>query len=357
MSENNIVITGVGMVSAIGNDWEQSCAAHRAGVNQFLAYEDFCPENEEMDFNEPEPLVAARAALIGTQMEELRAPRLIVPALQDLINNSDMTREMFDSTIVLTAVSPGVGAGREEKLLKAYRQEIRKLSLNCSAKRKMIRAGNTAFAEMLMAAKRLLESGQCEACILLAVDSLNSFETLKHLDQIERIKSKKSPNGLIPGESAVAIFVETEAHALARNAVVKATVSAIAGAVELNTSTSDKPSSGLGLSNAVRQACQQAGELKPKWLACDLNGETYRAYEWGMTQVKTNDILSGLSVVWHPADCFGDVGAATGGLLIALVLKAFELEYAPAKECLVLCSDDEGKRAAIVVSANSSRGS
>lgn len=357
MSENNMVITGVGMVSAIGNDWEQSCAAHRAGVNQFLAYEDFYPENEEMDFSEPEPLIAARSAMIGSQMQELRAPKLIVPALQDLISNSDMSREMFDSTIVLTVVSPGVSAEHEQKLLEAYRQEILKLSLNCSAKRKMVRARNTGFAEMLMAARKLLESGQCEACILLAVDSLNSFETLKHLDKIERIKSKKSPNGLIPGESAVAIFVETEAHALARNAVVKATVSAIAGAVEQNTSTSDKPSSGLGLSNAVRQACQQAGELKPQWLACDLNGETYRAYEWGMTQVKANDVLSGLSAVWHPADCFGDVGAATGGLLIALVVKAFEAGYAPAKDCLILCSDDEGKRAAMVVSANSSGGS
>lgn len=356
MSENNIVISGVGMVSAIGNDWEQSCAAHRAGVNQFLAYEDFYPENEEMDFSEPEPLTAARSPLIGSQMEELRAPRLIVPALQDLISNSGISREMFDSTIVLTAVSPGVSAEHEKRLFEAYRQEILKLSLNCAAKRKMIKAGNTGFAEMLIAAKNLLESGQCESCILLAVDSLNSFETLKGLDEMERIKGKKNPSGLIPGESAVAIIVETQAHALARNAVILATVSAIAGTMEQNTISSDRPSSGLGLSNAIRQACQQAGELKPRWIVCDLNGETYRAYEWGMTQVKANDVLSGLASVWHPADCFGDVGAATGGLLIGLVIKAFEKEYAPANDCLIWCSDDEGKRAAMVVSAVSSRG-
>lgn len=357
MSESDIVISGVGMVSAIGNDWAQSSAAHRAGINQFLEYEDFYPENEEMDFSEAEPLTAARSPLIGFQMEELRAPKLIVPALQDLISDSGISRETFDSTTVLTAVSPGESAEHEERLLGAYKREILKLSINCTAKRKMVKTKHTGFAEILIAAKTMLESGECEACILLAVDSLNSFETLEALDKVERIKGKKNPVGLIPGESAVAMMVETQAHALARNADVKATVLAVAGTMEQNTLTSDKPSSGLGLSNAIRQACQQAGDLKPQWLAIDLNGETYRGYEWGMTQVKANDVLSGLSTVWHPADCFGDVRTATGGLLTGLVLKAFEKGYAPANDCLICCSDDEGKRAAMVVSANSSRGS
>jgi len=351
MSENNIVITGVGMVSSIGNDWEQSCAAHRAGINQFLEYEDFYPENEEMVTDELQPLIAARSSSIGVQMEELRAPKLMVPALQDLISNSNIPREMFDSTIFLTAVSPGESAKHEKRLLSAYKQELLKLSVNCSAKRKLIKTNHTGFIELVSAASMLLASGECQACILLAVDSLNSFETLEALDGKERIKSKKSPSGLIPGESAVAVIVETQAHALAREAEIMATVSATAKTTEQNILSSDRPSSGLGLSTAIRQVCEQANEFRPSWVVCDLNGETYRAYEWGMTQVKANDVLSNMSVLWHPADCFGDVGAATGGLLTALVVKAFEKQYAPANDCLIWCSDDNGKRATLVISA------
>jgi 3-oxoacyl-[acyl-carrier-protein] synthase-1 len=64
---------------------------------------------------------------------------------------------------------------------------------------------------------------------------------------------------------------------------------------------------------------------------------------------RLNSYLSDLELVSHPADCYGDIGAATGGMLIAHAVKAFERNYNIAEEALLWASSDDGLRTALCI--------
>ena len=85
------------------------------------------------------------------------------------------------------------------------------------------------------------------------------------------------------------------------------------------------------------------------WVACDLNGESERGREWGLCQVRLGARARELGALWHPADCWGEVGAATGALLAGLVCRAFERGYAPADRCVVWTGSDDGARTAVAL--------
>jgi 3-oxoacyl-[acyl-carrier-protein] synthase-1 len=66
--------------------------------------------------------------------------------------------------------------------------------------------------------------------------------------------------------------------------------------------------------------------------------------------VRNRALFDATHVVQHPADCFGDTGAACGPLMVGLAAGAMKhgRQRGPA---LVYASSDRGLRAAVVVSA------
>jgi 3-oxoacyl-[acyl-carrier-protein] synthase-1 len=67
--------------------------------------------------------------------------------------------------------------------------------------------------------------------------------------------------------------------------------------------------------------------------------------------VRLHDQLGGVKHLLHPADCLGDVGAATGGVLLGLAARAFERGYALASRALLFVASDDGARAALTIAA------
>jgi 3-oxoacyl-[acyl-carrier-protein] synthase I len=78
---------------------------------------------------------------------------------------------------------------------------------------------------------------------------------------------------------------------------------------------------------------------------CDLNGESYRAFEWGVVAARLGD-RGALERLVHPAVCLGDIGAATFGVLTTAVAAAFRRGYAAADEAIIWTSSDGPARAA-----------
>ena len=54
-----------------------------------------------------------------------------------------------------------------------------------------------------------------------------------------------------------------------------------------------------------------------------MNGETFRAADWGAASARLGARVSAELSMIHPADVIGDVGVASGGLLIAVAAEAF----------------------------------
>jgi uncharacterized protein (TIGR02270 family) len=81
-----------------------------------------------------------------------------------------------------------------------------------------------------------------------------------------------------------------------------------------------------------------------------MNGESYRAREWGFTELRVLRNPHPRLEVFHPADCLGDVGAASGTLLIGLAAMALS-ENPSRHNFLVFASSESGERGAVILSA------
>jgi 3-oxoacyl-[acyl-carrier-protein] synthase-1 len=112
---------------------------------------------------------------------------------------------------------------------------------------------------------------------------------------------------------------------------------------------SEEPYRGDGLAAAFTAALEAAGELPP--IGCvysSFNGERYWAKEFGVAMLRNRDAFDPAHQMEHPAECFGDLGAAHGAVLLAMACLGLHKGYrrSPA---LVYSSSDLGRRAAIVL--------
>ena len=226
------------------------------------------------------------------------------------------------------------------------------LTENCHTKEttaQPARYGHTAVFELLSEAQRIMAEGEADAVILLAVDSYFAAERLEVLDEAWRLRSARNVDGFTPGEAAAALFLEPLA---ARKRKAQAVLGPVAIAEEANLITSDKQSTGGALTTAVRRALAGSSTTGPcSWVLCDMNGESYRAYEWGLAMARVPARLGSVAKLSHPAECLGDVGAATGGVLLGVAATGFVRGYAPGGEALLWAASDGPTRAALRVEA------
>ena len=56
--------------------------------------------------------------------------------------------------------------------------------------------------------------------------------------------------------------------------------------------------------------------------------------------------------IWHPAECIGEAGAATGFACLAAIRAAHAKGYAPGPRALLHLANDSGARAALTTSVS-----
>jgi len=171
-------------------------------------------------------------------------------------------------------------------------------------------------------------------------------ERLARLEEEYRLRTTYNPHGLIPGEGAAFVVIEAESSDRSQHAWAR--IGSVGIGMESNPITSDAPCLSEGLSTAIREATQDYCEPQRSILGvlCDLNGEPYRANEWSLARSRT---LRWASVIdlWHPAECLGDVGAATGGVLLAVGATALQKGYSAGPELLLWAGSDSGTRCSV----------
>ncbi len=355
MAETPIAITGLGMISPNGGNMLQTCASVRAGIGRFQEFEEYFCEPEELDWGDSELYVGAKAPRIESAEYEKRVEALLLEAIQDLIRNTKMHRGTLADAGIGVALPPDSRAGIPADFLKKrIARLLVKVSQSGAGGVDLFPSGQSGFFEAIVNASALLRQGRCSVCIVAGADSFHDDRILAWLDKEERLKSTRNKDGFIPGEAAAAVLLETKANAKKRGAKILAVLGGIGIGLESNALSSDKPSSGRGLADAVKKAIlMEKDPLEIGWVACDLNGESYKAKEWALCQVALPANFRTLKHVWHPADTMGDVGAASGAILVSLAARAFEREYAPEDKCLIFGCADGGARAALILKRDS----
>jgi len=84
-------------------------------------------------------------------------------------------------------------------------------------------------------------------------------------------------------------------------------------------------------------------------ILCDMNGERYRGNEYGFAAIRNPTLFRNAADFETPADCWGDIGAASGPLFVCLAAEAEARNYSKGLQTLVWASSEQGLRAAALL--------
>ena len=102
----------------------------------------------------------------------------------------------------------------------------------------------------------------------------------------------------------------------------------------------------------LRQRMQPAPQGPIATTFAGFNGENFDAKLWGVARLRHNDLFSPATLIEHPADKYGDAGAATGAILVALAAHALSTGTRPGPALVWAASDRELRGCAVVSCPN-----
>ncbi|WP_438031812.1 beta-ketoacyl synthase N-terminal-like domain-containing protein [Sorangium sp. So ce204] len=342
------VILGFGGCTASAPSAVGSCAAARASVSHFslcehapvagrhaftIAAAPYLPPWRPAD--EP-PVTVRLAALAARALDEVAAglpvaPRAAVPVL-------------------LGVPSPRPGLPDDAVAAVSARVAAALAARGVSAAVEPFPLDHAAGLAALAHAVQRIEAGAAEVCLVGGVDSYLAASTLAWLHEREQLKSERNRWGLVAGEGAGFCVVASRALAEQRVIAPAAAVLAAATAREEVAPRAETPSLGAGLTAALRAALAPLGERAVVDEAvCDLNGERWRGDEAGFSIPRVARRLAEPGRITAPALAWGDVGAASGPLYLALSAHAAARGAARGPRALVWTSADGGARSAALL--------
>lgn len=176
-------------------------------------------------------------------------------------------------------------------------------------------------------------------------DSYLDSQILAPLIADQRLLAPGGSDSFVPGEGASFLLLthKPEFARVENGCIIGLHPPGIA--IETGHLYSDDSYRGEGLDLAFKKALGHHRNIRS--IYSSMNGENYWAKELGVAQIRNHGAFSEDLNVLHPADCVGDLGAATATALICLA--AEDLLTGNAQAHLVYSSSDRGNRAAIVV--------
>ncbi|NTF34806.1 hypothetical protein [Rhizobium skierniewicense] len=203
---------------------------------------------------------------------------------------------------------------------------------------------------------RSVGDGEHPAVMLIAADSHIHPDLLDRLAVEKRIRSKLQPHGMVPGEAAAALVIGNARHM--NDVKPMGFMTGIKSNREDENLRNPVGLIGKALAEDFRFTTKT---LAPNRLMVDLNGERYRAEEFGYAVASSSPALADLAANPEtPAFLFGDMGAATGLFLAALALgprpafaAAFRQSGGPDRTLISTSSYHTGRRAVAVIERTS----
>ncbi|GBC62134.1 3-oxoacyl-[acyl-carrier-protein] synthase-1 [Desulfonema ishimotonii] len=343
LTGDRVCIIGVGALTSVGLHAASTAAAVRAGISGFA-------EHPYMINREGEPYVLAMVPGIDPYITGTRRyTGLAIPAMAEALLVLDTLK--LGSNIPIIIGLPEKRPGLPDDLPAALSESTKKM-IGKKFSTKEIRTLSKGHSAGLMALKsgsKLIAGKACEFCVVGGVDSYTDPDTLDWTEDNGQLHNPSNAWGFIPGEAAGFCVICSGETADKYRLPVKAELAAISTAVENNKIKTETVCIGQGLTQVVRNAVE-ALQNRPKidQVICDQNGEAYRADEFGFMLARLSESFKDPSDYMAPADCWGDVGAASGPLFINLITSAAEKRYAKGPCTLLWTSSEDGERAAAI---------
>lgn len=359
----DLAITGVGAATPVGLSAAATCAALRAGVARLGEVHTFLVEGELVgnesavggrvptEWYTGGPSITEWPGHERFSMGEPPAPEQIVasgPArLEELAVPA--AREAWADAGLTDGEAWGLWLGLDETDAEQTPLGAVAAALGASAPAvsEAVAAGRGSALAALRNAAKALRADEVEVALVGGVDSLIRRERLAALSEAGALRSASHPQGVLPGEGAAFVVLERESRARGRDAD-RARVLAL-GTEDEPTAGTDDANQAVGLTRLLRKVLRDWPGGDAPLTVCDLNGDRYRAMEWTMASMRALAGHTGDQLIWHPADCIGDPGAASGAINLVWTVAAFDKGYAPRDQALVWGASDGALRAACLL--------
>jgi 3-oxoacyl-[acyl-carrier-protein] synthase I len=346
-----VVVKEISALSSLGDDISQITSAVYADISRFNDSNFYGIKRSAFKMSLiPEealaPLDDEVAKSTGLTSRQIRLLKIVTNPLISIFEKSNS-----DTPLPLFLSGPEKLPDRRSVVSDQFLQLlIKQTKVNIDLKNSYIFPhGRAAGIYALEAAMQYLETNPGKLVIVGGVDSYLDPHLIGTLSRDDRLKTDGIMDGFIAGEGAAFLLI-SDLSQLDKN-VQNHILHPPGIASEPGHLHSDEPYKGEGLSEAIKQSLNINLNDKVKSIVISFNGENFYAKEWGVASLRNSEFLDESLSLLHPADCFGDVGAAFAPLAIGISITGMlnnKLNY-PA---LISCSSEMEQRGAVCLTLN-----
>ena len=350
MSEQQrLYIAGMGMITPVGANTAMTAAAVKAGISGYKSSEYYTQEGQQ-----PITMTSVPTEIFSQMQVEIdegryysgqydRIIKMAILALREAVSGQKIEQPiplilaMPEDLPNLTYIDP--------EALRTNLLKQKDLPLQADMVR-YIRTGRAAGIQGLALAQRYLYDLNADYVLIGGSDSHWVYPRLGELDSAQRVLTPVSPDGFAPGEGAGFLLLTRHPEKAMQRDNHIISLSAPGSGEEPGHLSSEQPYQGEGLDQAFKQALTNQSAAGIRAIYASMNGEHHWAKEYGVAYIRNKDSFHESVNIEHPADCYGDLGSATGAVLMGLA--ADDLFNQPGLAThLVYSSSDGATRAAV----------
>ena len=331
-------IGAIGVLAANGASTSVVMASVLAAVQRF----------DDLDVAGPdgEPLGGAVVPLEGSPTGTDRLGALALGALLQCIGDHGRA----PAPMIVIAPAPEDVKAKPKELLAAILRADAALPIERGSSR-VIQRGRQGIGDALRIARDLLTARRASECYVLGVDSLVTGDWVTRLVRQGAVIHEGNPDGIIPGEAAVAMRFSSDPRDHVLATVIGLGMSEEPG----SRPDTDAPLTGRGLALAAGEALAEASEpehLPPlAGLVHDRSGPHRHFEELALARGRVP--LAGVTgeATFMPGLSAGETGAAAGLLALATTAFFVEKRVIVGPGVCLFTTDDAWRGAAIVVAS------
>lgn len=326
----------------VGLNHQDTAAAIRAGISRVS-------EHEYVVDAAGEPIRGAFDGLLPPRLPSLdRMLEFAEHCIRQLAAQFPAGRELKVPLLLsLPEPRPGFSEDDQQQLEAGLKRLTAAGPLRLSSVR-TVAHGHAGAIKALGLASQLVHTLSEGACVVAGIETYSNPNTLEWLSRNGQLAGPQCRSGFFPGEGAAFALVTTQGVRRTLRLPHLASLLGTGAALETSRIKSDDENFGRAMTEAVLQACQAApGPVTD--LYTDINGERYRTEEVAFTILRTALKFRDASEYVTPTTSCGDLGAATGILLAALAVGAWQREWAHGKLAMLTAGSEAGLRSALLL--------
>lgn len=293
----------------------------------------------------PEAVMRTSSEQIRADFPELTNRQIYLLRLAEAALSKDFIASLPANPLPLFMAGPdGLFASYSQGLFPNFIKALGKISdipFDVSSSR-VFSLGRAGVLYAIEHAFRYMESVDIDQVLVGGVDCFRDHLLLAKLDAEARVLCNGSVDGFASAEGAGFLLLSRSPrpfHLSDRTIkLYPPGTDSEAGAFY-----SDEAYRGDGLGSAVSKALTNSRQSGISKIFSSMNGESYWARELGVMMTRNSSAFSSQVKVEHPADCFGDLGAAFCSVMLACIGEQDEGQF------LLYGSSDSSSRAAICI--------